>query len=102
MKVVPLKYPGILPTCRSDADCQLGHYCLRSKWAYARQADTMIGCWKGSVCMGTGAYSLDAGGLIQWWCSDVQQSRYFDSPVPFSGLIPLEARAFKEEWNPIC
>ena len=27
---------------------------------------------------------------------------YHDSPVPFSGLTPLDSRAFEEDWTPIC
>ena len=52
--------------------------------------------------MGTGAYELDAGGTIQWWCHDHLHERYHDSPVPFSGLTPLRTKAFEGDWEPIC
>lgn len=95
-------YEGKVPSCRSDNDCQLDHYCLDNKWEYNDQVDTMRGCWKRSVCMGTGAYSMFEERIIQWWCTDEQLEANKDMPVPFSGLVPLEEKAYTGEWERAC
>ena len=62
----------------------------------------MRGCWKRSVCMGTGAFTMFEERIIQWWCTDEQLEANKDMAVPFSGLVPLEEKAYTGEWERAC
>ena len=43
------------PFCISDDDCDENHYCVDYQWEYNEQIASGTGCFRGDVCMGTGA-----------------------------------------------
>ena len=65
-----VKYEGDWKTCKTDFDCEPRHLCLDHMWGYNSQSESGRGCWRENVCAGSGAWDMQDGRNLQFFCSD--------------------------------